>query len=828
MALVNPSRSPGRKRRWLTIAGLLVLAALGWLLWHQYDQWWCERQGLNLLADGDFAAAAQELESAAARYPSDEQLAFLAAVAHRRQGNLQKFEAFLRQAERLGWSEKECSLQRLLARTQHGLGDRASEEALNAICLQEGTDDFTAEQIYEARAKGYMSLYQAHAAYQALEFWIRWKPKAVAPRFLRAQLYEQEDDGARAQQDYQAIVDSHPEHFEARLRLAEMLNVANRHSEARKHFRKCAETAPQDPRVMMGLAEIEYGRVEDSAGVEATLEKLLARDLDKEVRLRALRLLAGIYLDRKEYDRVVALLQDTADRGELNVPGFQALIHAYTQLRQPEKAQQYRRLHQRDLKLRNDALALDRQIWFNPRDPDLRYRQGKKFQEAGDKKSAMTWWYTAILAEPLHQPSHEALAEMFLAQGDAIRAAQHQRSAEESVERTFHLAWSAYTREDLNFVAEAIPEIAKYPAYKPHAQLLACAVEVHQKQRQFDPARLKTLQPLLDYPRLRNNTLIVLGSAMFQLGRFGEAEAALQEAVRTDPQSIMAHRWLAAMYFDIRALERLAMHCEKWANLDKTDYRPHRLIGLESKLRQAFTPAVRAYQESLLRDPNQPTRQQVLNELAECQYRLGKPEEAIRTLDKATASVARDVMLAQCYWAVQRKADAQQLLAKCLERDEKNRLANTLSADIAIQASELELAMKHLQVVTEAYPFEHTGWFKLSQVYSRLKQPDKAREASLKAEQLRKIEERYVDTMEKALKLPDDVPIRRALEAGARQMGRPDLAEEWKRAADLLESRSSPPTDPANSRAAPLAAENSIPLIEPRRAAPAAAGSAKP
>jgi tetratricopeptide (TPR) repeat protein len=814
MALINASQPVGRRRRWLTYGGLLLVVALAWPAWRQIDSARRESAGLAAMADGEYAKAAAILELASAAYPGDQDLAFLAAVAYRRDGNGDKLEEFLRRAERLGYPTAEIRLQRLLSLTQHGLADEDSEAELNRICA-EGASDFTAEQIYEARAKGYMSVYQINRAFQALAFWIEWQPRAVVPRLLRAQLYEQNDDISRAQEDYRAVIETHSSHVEARILLAQSLLISHKYEQALAHMEACSKVAPDDPRVKLVLAEIEFRSGGDLSRVERTLKKLIDVKIDREVRQQALVLLANIHLNRKEYDKVVSLLEEAGTTGELDVPAYQTLARAYSFLNQRDKAQRYLDLQAENLKRRDEIYELYERIRKNPSDPDARYRMGRFFYDAGDKKGALTWWYTAVLAEPLHQESHEALADYYTSQGDLKRATQHLALAERAVERTFKLAWDEYTSDDLLAVQQRIPSIAKYPAYKPHAELLEFALELNSKQRQLDPARLEALRPLLDYPRLRNHVLTLLGAGMFQLGRFGEAEEALLDVIHNDPWSIEAHRWLAAMNFDIRVLDRLYYHCDQWARLDPDDYRPHRLMGLESKLRQAFAPAIEAYQESLRRNPYQKTREEVLLELAECQYRSGKVEEALKTIDLSADSLQRDVLRAQCLLAVQRRDEAKQLLAQILEREPKNMMANMLRADIAVQEDDSQLAAEHLKIVTAEYPSNHSGWFKLSQVYKKLNVPDKAREASEKSEYLRGIETRFFELMEKAIQLPKDVGIRRELGALSRQLGRADLAEEWDRAAELLVSQQK-----TEAQTAAKKEPNSLPLEERRSLPP--------
>lgn len=815
MAIVNLSPSTGQTRKWLICAGLVLLVVLGWLAAARWSKWGYEAEGLSLLAAGDFPRAAEVLSAAAKSYPHDCRLAFLAAVAFRRSGDADAFESHLRRAQRLGLEDSEVRLQRLLARTQHGLGDAASEAALNEICLQ-GADDFTAEQIYEARAKGYLSIYQLGSTQAALAYWIEWKPDAPMPRLLRAEILEQQDRKAEAEGDYRAVLAADPDNFEALVRLARLLTSRHKLGEALALLRRSATLRPGDPRATVAIAEIEFAQGGDSAKVERAVNEILSADLDLELRSRAWRVLSDIYLDATEYQKVIDLLDEAAERQDMDASCYQALIRAHFMLGHQERAKELAKVQQHQLSLIRQTRETDRLIRKRPDDPEPRFRRGQISLEAGRDQDAMTWWYTALLADPLHQPSHEALATLLLAKGDAAKAAQHQVSAEQSVQRTFEKAWTEYTRENLVYVRNAIPAIAKYPHFQPHADLLAIALEIHEQQRQIDPARLKALESLLDYPRLKKYVLVVFGSALFQRGHFGQAQEALAEALRLDPNSIQAHRWLAAMYKDTRALDLLYVHCQEWARLDPLDYRPHRLIGLETKSRAGFSDAIAAYQKALDRDPPAAIRQEILIEMAECQFESSQVEEAIRVLEPVASTVARDILLARCYWAVHREPEAKKLVVGALKLEPSHRFGNLLRADIAVKEGELDIAVEHLERFTEVFPSDHTGWYKLSQVYSQFKQRDKARECSVKADKLRAVEAAYYDTMEKSFHIPEDESIRRKLAALARQIGRPDLAEEWERAANLLQ------TLKAGDAAAPAAAgtksapENAIPLIEPK------------
>lgn len=792
MTAIKPPVTNRRKRRWFTVGGLLLVALLIWPAYRQYDKYLRYRQGMEALSTGEFAKSVEVLESAVAAYPGDAELAFFAAIAHRRNNDLEKFESALARAERLGSSPDQLRLQRILAWTQHGLGTRETEEELNRVCMQ-GTDDFTAEQIYEARAKGFMSLFQLIEALRALDHWIAWKPQATVPRLLRAEVYEQIHHNQNAENDYLAIVRVEPDNVEARLRYARFLLLAQKHDASLAEFKLCERALPGDPRVVLGLAEIELLTGGDLESIEKQLTEMLASKITEKDRRLGLMYLANIYVTRKEYDKVVTLLAERGAQRQLDIPTYQTLSRAYAGLGERELAQQYRQLVEAERDRRHQINRLNESIVRSPSDPDLRHRQAQLYWEGGNKEAAVTWWYTAVLADPLHQPSHEALASYYMAQGNAERATYHAELAERSVERTFALAWEAYVNNDFATVREKQAAIAKYPSYKHYVELLDYGVEVKEKQREFDPAHLEPLRSLTQYPRMRDQAMTVLGAALLHLDRAGPAEQLLLEVIRNDPKAIEAHRWMTALCFDIRALDHATYHCDQVAELDPQDYRPHRLLGAIGKMLQSFDKAIASYQEALRREPGERVRQEILLEMADCQLRVLKADEALKTIDQATESLLANLLRAKAYLATGRTDEAKELLDRVLEKHPDEWMAHGLRADVAIAQQDSAAAAHHLEQLVAVRPFDDSGWVKLSQAYTRLNDRKKAEQALAKANRLRPIQAEYSELIDEAVTDAFNVEIREKMASLARQLGEEDLAAEWDRAVALMKSRVVPP-----------------------------------
>lgn len=828
MTLVKTARPRMRWRKWLLGAGIVLLLVLVWLYATEWFRGRREQAGLQAMSRGEYAAAAEIFDKGLAASPGDKNLAYLAAVAHRRSGDTSHFEEALRRAERAGVAPDKIALQRLLSKTQHGLGDAESDAEINRLCLRGTEDDLTAEQIYEARAKGYMSLYRVDDAYRVLSFWIEWQKQSLVPRLLRAQLFEEIDDLRHAEMDFQAIVDAHPEHLDARLQLAESQVLSRKFEQARKHYEVCAKLSPGNPRVEIGAAEIEFRSGGDMVQIEQKLTKLLRGDLDPHLQRRCWVALANIYLSNKEYGKVVSLLEAEASTGELDGPAFQALMTAYQRLNQRAKARHYRQLQSENLARRDAIYGLHQEVSKDPTNPIPRSRLGNLFWELGNKKAALTWWYTAVLAEPRHQPTHEALAKYYAAEGDTIKATQHQELAEKSVERTFALAWKDLEKGDveaLEALSRKLPYISKYPAYKPHAQLLELGLEVKKnlplapQDRRLTMKDLEPLVRLAQYPHLHNYALTVLGGGLYELGNMGEAEATLLDVINSDPDMIEAHRWLLSMNFDIRAFNRAQVHADVIAKLDPTDYRPHRLLGLMAKMMQSWELAIRYYGQSLQRKPTEKIKQEILLELGECQTRARQFDAALKTLEEPVESVERNVLMAECLFFTGRAAEANPILDAALAQEPGNPGANLLKADVILeQRGDLETARRHVQNILDKFPFSDSAWFKLSQIYAKQKKSKEAREANEKASELKEFQIRYSRLVEIAVSEPENIEVRQELAAIARQFGRPDLADEWDRAIELLNEKKA-----AVARAAAAPGANGAPAVIPLLMTPEAA-----
>ncbi len=64
-----------------------------------------------------------------------------------------------------------------------------------------------------------------------------------------------------------------------------------------------------------------------------------------------------------------------------------------------------------------------------PDDPGLRLEAALICLRNGDEAEGLRWLHGALLSDPRHRPTHQALADYYERHGDATRAGQHRRLA---------------------------------------------------------------------------------------------------------------------------------------------------------------------------------------------------------------------------------------------------------------------------------------------------------------------------------------------------------------------------------------------------------------
>ena len=350
----------------------------------------------------------------------------------------------------------------------------------------------------------------------------------------------------------------------------------------------------------------------------------------------------------------------------------------------------------------------------------------------------------------------------------------------------FRAGLDAFHHNDLDAVWTAAEALADVEGYEPHVGLLEGMV--HLRAGRLAQA-IDTLEVAKDHPDTGAMAFTLAGEALYKLRRFRDADGILKAAVELDPSLTDAHRWLAALYYDIGAFDHALAELQVISEQAPDDPRPYRLRGLIYKdfENEYERDAVHEYRESLRRDPDQPDRQQIRLELAECLVKQTHFDEAMEAIGPCENSADVLAIRAQCYAGKGDKASARRLLGEALARDPDHLASMLRLASLDLESGDAAAAARTLRHAVDRYPKDPEVRYRLSQAYDRLGQPKAAEEQLKLRNELRDLVTQFSRLHGKAVAAPADADLRYQLGVLAGQLDKPELARSWFMAALALD-----------------------------------------
>ena len=355
-------------------------------------------------------------------------------------------------------------------------------------------------------------------------------------------------------------------------------------------------------------------------------------------------------------------------------------------------------------------------------------------------------------------------------------------------------AWEAVDREDGAAARQAIRSLRERGA----AGLAGVVQARLLVARGFSRPALDLLAALpadktaADDPDLVRLVHLVRGEAAYRLRLYPLAEQELNAVLAAAPDSVDAHRLLAAMTYDAGAIPAAIEHLEAMARLAPTDPRPKRLLGLIHNDYERYPEAVEHYEESLRRSPDQADRNEVLVEMAGSLVKLHRHREALATLDKLAGGNDADLLRAECLLAIGDRGAARGIVNRILETSPDDLGALRLEGSIDLEDGNPQGAVRPLERGVAKHPRDYLVRLKLAQAYAGAGREADADAARAEAERIRALRRTFADLHQEAWARPGDADVRRRLATMAADLDRPDLEQVWLEAAAAVEAGRKP------------------------------------
>lgn len=359
-----------------------------------------------------------------------------------------------------------------------------------------------------------------------------------------------------------------------------------------------------------------------------------------------------------------------------------------------------------------------------------------------------------------------------------------------SPDEEFRLGQVALARGEWVAVSRHIQRLRQSPAHTSQVRILRGGLLLRIGDPQEAIAELSRARADSE---VQEQALLLLCEARYQLKQWIEAERLAQELLRVHPDHPEAHRWLGAIYFDLGAFAESEMHLKELARLVPLDYSPHRLLGVIHKDFEKYPEAIQDFQEALQRNPTPAIGSGIRLELSKAQMKNNDYEAALKTLDVSwpAGSVEHRPLEIECLWSIDRKDEAKRKLQKALtdRPDDSDVLWQVVL--IALDEGRIQDALRPLQQIVKADPFNHQMLYELALVHRRLGQESDADRLLERSNFARALMQQLVELNQRVIEDPSNANLRDELAAVCDQLGKKQLAGIWRDAAQALKSTSS-------------------------------------
>ncbi|HMC89353.1 MAG TPA: tetratricopeptide repeat protein [Gemmataceae bacterium] len=400
------------------LAGIgLGATAIGRYVWAEH----CFGAAERALERKDFAAAGDYLTRCLAARPESADAHFLAARTARRALNYEEAERQLREYQKRDGAAELLQLERALAAAQHGNLDHV-EAPLLALVQQDHAD---AVLILEALSRGYLRSLRLEDADTSLRLWLERRPDDVQALLWRGEVQERMLHKEEALAAYRRAVELSPEQDDARLHFAELLLRARQPKEAARHLDVLRQRQPENTAVLLDLARCRrlQGEAEEARRL---LDGALAADPENAGLLGERGLLDLESGRAKEAEPLLRKAVALAPYDRETVYTLSRCLQLCGKAAEAEAC--VKKLEEIDAQLARLDVILGK-MSAAPHDAGLRHEAGMIFLQSGQAKEGLRWLHSALQIDPLHPPTHRALADYFDKLGDHSQASWHRHLA---------------------------------------------------------------------------------------------------------------------------------------------------------------------------------------------------------------------------------------------------------------------------------------------------------------------------------------------------------------------------------------------------------------
>lgn len=286
---------------------------------------------------------------------------------------------------------------------------------------------------------------------------------------------------------------------------------------------------------------------------------------------------------------------------------------------------------------------------------------------------------------------------------------------------------------------------------------------------------------------LRTRATLIMGEVCLYMQRPLDAEDALKEVLRREPDNVEAHRALAVAYYDLGAMAPALRHFMRVVELDPADGRSYRTMGLICKDLGQYEEACKDYEKALAGNLYNQSPRKIRREWAECLLAEKRYADVLQVLEPLETDpedeAARAWLRGEALWALGRGAEARDAADKGLALYGHDVPLLVLRAKIGRGDGDNAKAIELLERALAIDRHDFNARYELVLAYRATGQTKKADEE----QRLLDLAQQDVNELSRLSKAAADRPWdrepREKLAELYDRLGKPEQAAHWRRAA---------------------------------------------
>ena len=277
------------------------------------------------------------------------------------------------------------------------------------------------------------------------------------------------------------------------------------------------------------------------------------------------------------------------------------------------------------------------------------------------------------------------------------------------------------------------------------------------------------------------------GESLYKTGQLGEAEGCFQLILQELPTDPYAHRWMAAIHYDLGRMDASLLHLCQLSNLAPEDGRPHFMRGVIYHDFGQLSLALPALTTSLSLTKTSQEVTQVRTLLAQVQMELKDFSAAIVTLAGLPESVEKKAMLAECFWNQGKTEEASKLVSGVDSIGLPAR-GQLLQARISLESGDTEKSLSLLKSLILQDRSSEESEYLIAMVYQQRGEQQLYQEHLQRSEEIKALKTRLTELSSRAMAAQYDADVRLEMAAVCENLGMQRMADVWRQAAAACRS----------------------------------------